>query len=147
MLWNQGCSWQDWWKTTVHKGVYGTNHRFDTLWDSKAVAVKRVTTNIKKQPKSLILDSDVRRGTQKSVSPPSGTDSAPTFSSSDNDKDVRADRCLLKRFFHSRWSHRKHRKDEKRSSTSSRSAKSEKSPCTSDSDSNVTHSGSRSVHR
>lgn len=59
----------------------------------ETVAAERVTMKMEKQLKALMMDSDVKCVTQKSVSPPDRTDSAPSCSPLDKNDDVKADRC------------------------------------------------------
>lgn len=52
---------------------------------SKAVAADRIATDMEQQLRLRTVDPDAKRIMRKSVSPPSRTDSAPSFSSSDKD--------------------------------------------------------------
>lgn len=60
---------------------------------SEAVTAKRVATKMKKHLKWQRVDVDAKRVQRKAVSPPSRTDSSPSYSSSDKADDAKADIC------------------------------------------------------
>lgn len=57
---------------------------------SKSISAERVATKVEKKLKSQAVDTEVKR-VQKSVSPPSRTNSAPSHSSSDINDDAKTD--------------------------------------------------------
>lgn len=88
--------------------------KFICLWGVEAVAAERIVTKIGKQMKRQILDSHVKCDTQKSVSSPTHTDSAPTSSPSYKDGDVKAYIRGPEHHSRSRRLHRRYRKDHER---------------------------------
>lgn len=110
--------------------------------NSEAVVTEPVATKMKKQLNSQTMVADAKQVTQKSLSRPSLTDSAPRYSPSDKDDDAETDICPPGDRSHSRSRNRRHRKDHKCSSTSSRSFESDESP--SDSEYKTRSTGNRS---
>lgn len=101
---------------------------------SEAVAVECVSKNMEEQLRLQAVDADAKHVMQKSVSPPSRTDLAPSNSPSDKNKETKANKCCPGHRSGSRRRHRSQRKNEKHLSASTRSANSKESPSDSNSD-------------
>lgn len=114
---------------------------------SKPVFTECIAMKMEKELNLQTLEADAKRFTGKSVSPPSCTDLAPSFSPSKRDNDAKTEKCRSRHRSRSRRLHRRHRKDKNRSSTSSRSDKSDESPSRSDSKTHPTQNCSRRGHQ
>lgn len=105
----------------------------------EAVATGRVDTKREKPLKSQMVNADAKHSMQMSVSLPSRTDSAPSYSPSHRDDGSKTDKHRPEHRLHSWRRHRRHGKGEKSSSMSKRLCKLDDSPSYSESDTHSTH--------